>query len=150
MIECEQALQDFIVGQHACIEIGLPAVGGRDGLIEVSVGVVEPRGALIVEIGQCADFQNLGGPLVYRQGSIWKTRHNFWCALCGVCRVQPVFAKFVQPCSSCGDQLRAWVFDTVCSWYVRRESFWEALAKQHRIFLILTESLKRLFTNFRY
>jgi hypothetical protein len=46
LVEFEQPLQDGVVA-----EIGGPAVGGGDGGVEVAVGVVEPGGALVVEVG---------------------------------------------------------------------------------------------------
>jgi len=50
-VEGEEALQDLGVG-----EVGGPAVGGEDGGVEGGVGVVEPGGSLVVQVGE--------GPLV--------------------------------------------------------------------------------------
>ena len=47
LVELEQPLEDLLVG-----EIGRPAVGLCHGGIQIAVSSVEPRGALVVEIGQ--------------------------------------------------------------------------------------------------
>jgi len=49
VVQGEEPGEDFVAG-----EVGRPAVGGEDGLIEGAVSVGQPLGALIVEIGQSA------------------------------------------------------------------------------------------------
>ena len=44
-----------------CRERVGPAVGGEDGLVEGAVGVREPGGTLVVEVGEGALFQIFGG-----------------------------------------------------------------------------------------
>ena len=46
-VQVEQVLKDLAVG-----EVGRPVVGGEDGGVEGGVGVVEPGGALVVEVGE--------------------------------------------------------------------------------------------------
>lgn len=48
-VEFEQAGEDFFVGEG-----GIEAVGRGDGRVELCVRVREPRGALVVEVGQGA------------------------------------------------------------------------------------------------
>ncbi len=52
MVEGEQAGEDFLFWQ-----VRGPAVGGKDGFVESAVGVREPGGAGVVEIGEGAGFQ---------------------------------------------------------------------------------------------
>jgi hypothetical protein len=46
-VERELPFQDFVVG-----EVVGPAVGVEDGVVELAVGVLEPGGVLVVEVGQ--------------------------------------------------------------------------------------------------
>jgi hypothetical protein len=50
LVQGEQAREDFVVG-----EVGRPAVGGGDRRIQLLVDVVEPRRALVVEVGEARD-----------------------------------------------------------------------------------------------
>ncbi len=56
LIEPEQAGEDFVVGKRACAPVGGPAVGFGHGLVEDFVGVGQPGGAGVVEVGQGAFF----------------------------------------------------------------------------------------------
>ena len=49
MVQGEQAGQDIFF-----LEVGGPSVGGKDGFVECAVGVGEPLGTLVVEVGQGA------------------------------------------------------------------------------------------------
>ena len=49
MVQGEETGEDLLGGER----VG-PAVGGEDGLVEGAVGVVEPGGALVVELGERA------------------------------------------------------------------------------------------------
>lgn len=50
-------------------DVGGPAVGREDGLVEFFVGQVEPRGALVVEVGEGAFFEFFGARLVAGDGA---------------------------------------------------------------------------------
>jgi hypothetical protein len=52
VVEVEEALEDFVVGEG-----GGPAVGGGAGFVERAMGLVKPGGALVVEIGEGALLQ---------------------------------------------------------------------------------------------
>ena len=67
VIEGEEVGEDLLGG-----EVGGPAVGGEDGFVEGAVGVGEPGGASVVEVGEGALFEFVGG---------------------GVGRVEPVVAQ---------------------------------------------------------
>ena len=47
MVEGEGVGEDLLG-----VEVGRPAVGGEDGFIQGAVGVVEPGGTLVVEVGE--------------------------------------------------------------------------------------------------
>ena len=49
MVQGEEAGEDFFLG-----EVGGPAVGGEDGFVEGLVGVGEPGGSQIIEVGEGA------------------------------------------------------------------------------------------------
>ena len=51
-VEGEEALEDLGVG-----EVGGPVVGGEDGGVEGGVGVVEPGGSLVVQVGEGPLFE---------------------------------------------------------------------------------------------
>ena len=63
-IEFEECGEEFVVGHGR-----RPAVGGEDGVVELAVDVVEPGGALVVEIGEGAFFEFFGGRLVAGDGA---------------------------------------------------------------------------------
>jgi len=48
-VEREQAREDFLVG-----DIGRPAVGVEDGIVEFAMGEGQPCGALVVQVGERA------------------------------------------------------------------------------------------------
>ena len=52
MVEGEETGEYLLGG-----EVGGPAVGGEDGFVEGAVGVGEPGGTLVVEVGEGAFFQ---------------------------------------------------------------------------------------------
>jgi hypothetical protein len=52
VVEGQEAGEDLLGGEG----VG-PGVGGEDGLVEGAVGVVEPGGALVVEVGEGALFE---------------------------------------------------------------------------------------------
>ena len=58
-IQLEELGEKFVVGQGR-----RPAVGGEDGGVELAVDVVEPRRALVVEIGEGAFFEFFGAGLI--------------------------------------------------------------------------------------
>ncbi len=58
LVQFEQAGKDFVVGQQACAPVVAPAVGLGHRFIERLVGVVQPCGAGVVEVGQGALFQD--------------------------------------------------------------------------------------------
>jgi hypothetical protein len=49
-VQCQEAGEDIVVG-----EVGGPAVGGGHGGVEGGMGVGQPGGTLVVEIGEGAD-----------------------------------------------------------------------------------------------
>ena len=51
MVEGEE-MGEYLLGG----EVGGPAVGGEDGFVEGAVGVGEPGGTLVVEVGEGAFF----------------------------------------------------------------------------------------------
>ena len=55
-VELEEAGQDVLIGDVFFRNYG-PAVGGEDGLVEFAVGVLEPGGIFVVEVGEGALFQ---------------------------------------------------------------------------------------------
>jgi hypothetical protein len=59
VVEGEEASEDFVAG-----EVGGPAVGGKDSLVEGAMGVIEPSAlafvAQVVEVGEGAVLQLLG------------------------------------------------------------------------------------------
>src|SRR6185437_17134988 len=85
VIEGEEAFEDLGVGEG-----GGPAVGGEDGFVEGAVGVGEPGGAFIVEVGEGALFEV-----------------GFW----SVRRVQPGVASRDEFAGGGGDGLDARVVD---------------------------------------
>src|ERR1035441_7697543 len=56
MVEGEESGEDLLGG-----EVGGPAVGGEGGFVEGAVGVREPGGALVVEVGQGAFLEVFRG-----------------------------------------------------------------------------------------
>jgi hypothetical protein len=57
VIQGQEAGEDFVFG-----EVGGPTVGGEYGFVEGAMGVGEPFGALVVEVGEGAFFKDrLGG-----------------------------------------------------------------------------------------
>jgi len=56
VVEGEEVAEDLLGGQ-----VGWPAVGGKDGLVEGAVGVFQPGalagGAQVVELGEGAGFE---------------------------------------------------------------------------------------------
>ena len=84
VIEGEEAAEDLVAS-----EVGGPAVGGEDGFVKGAMGVGEPFGALVVEVGESA----LGQP-----GRI------------DVGRVEPVVAEADELTGGVGDGFDAEVF----------------------------------------
>ena len=59
LIQRQQLLEDLLVAH-----LGLPAVGGEDGGVELGVGEGEPGGALVVEVRQGALLELRGARVV--------------------------------------------------------------------------------------
>ena len=108
-VERQQPRQRVFLG-----DILRPAIGGRDRPVEIAMRVVEPRRALVVEIGQRALFEHRGGPGIHRQDAVGIARHDLRHAPHEVGRVQPRLAQFVEPLRRLGDRDRARVL-CVCS-----------------------------------
>jgi hypothetical protein len=84
VIQGQEAGEDFVFG-----EVGGPTVGGEYGFVEGAMGVGEPFGALIVEVGEGALLED---------------------GLGGVRRVEPDVTKANEFAGGVGDGFDAWVF----------------------------------------
>jgi hypothetical protein len=54
VVEGEEVGEDLLGGEGLTINFQRPAVDGEDGLVEGALGVREPGGALVVEVGEGA------------------------------------------------------------------------------------------------
>ena len=59
-VQLQKPLQQLVVA-----DARLPAVGGKDRLVELAVGKVQPRRTLVVEVGERPLFQALGAIRVF-------------------------------------------------------------------------------------
>ena len=76
-----------------------PAVGFGYCFAQGFVGVVEPCGAGVVEVGEGAFLEFLGRCVVFGQDAVRVARDHLWHSVDKVGRVEPVFAEFVEPFS---------------------------------------------------
>ena len=125
LIELEQAREDFVVGERARAPVVAPAVGFGHRFIQRLVGVVEPCGTGVVEVGQGARLEDLGGGLVLRQQAVWVAGDHLGNPVHEVGGVQPVFALGVQVGGGGGDLLRARVGGIVGGGNVGRQPLGE-------------------------
>lgn len=54
LAEVKQSGKDFIVEKDTSAPVTTPAIGLGDSFIQITVGVVEPRGSGIIEVCECA------------------------------------------------------------------------------------------------
>lgn len=79
------------------------------------MGMVEPSGAGVVEIGESAFFQFLRGSLVLGQDAVGIAFDHFGHSLDKLRRVEPVLAQLVEPRRRCRNSLRAWIIGVALS-----------------------------------
>jgi hypothetical protein len=94
LVELKEPREDLVVRK-----VGRPAIGGGDGGVELAVGVVEPGGALVVEIGEGALLQDCGGLIVDWYEAVRVPGRHLRHALDEIGRVEPSLAQLVEPCA---------------------------------------------------
>ena len=75
-------------------DVGGPAVGGGDGLVERGLGVAEPLGTGVAEVGQRAGFEGLCGLFVAGDGAHGIAGHGFIDPRHPFGRIEPAVAQF--------------------------------------------------------
>ena len=54
VVEGEETFEDLLGSEGLVVDFDGPAIGGEDGFVEGAVGVGEPGGTLVVQIGGCS------------------------------------------------------------------------------------------------
>jgi hypothetical protein len=104
-----------------------PAIGRRNRPVEVAMRVVEPRRALVVQIGQCSLLQDRRGPRIDQQDAVGITRHDFRLAPHQIRRVQPRLAQLIEPPRRLGDRHHPRVIGVLGGREVRRQPLGEGM-----------------------
>jgi hypothetical protein len=87
------------------------------------MGAVEPRRALVVEIGQGALFEKRGGAVVDRRDVVREAQHDLWYPLDQIGRVRPRLAQLVEPPRRLGDRDSARIAGIIGGRDVWRQAF---------------------------
>src|SRR5712664_4560942 len=88
LVQFKKALENFLFGRIAVSRVRIfrlgavgqflgPAIGGGHGAVEIAMGVRQPRRPLVVEIGERALLQLLGGVQALRYDAVGIARYNF-------------------------------------------------------------------------
>lgn len=99
-VQFQQPGEDFFVG-----EVGGPVVGGGDGGVQVAVGVGEPGGAGVVEVGEGALLEFGGGRGVHGDEAVGVAGDDLGLAADELGRVEPRLAQVVEAADRIGDSL---------------------------------------------
>ena len=97
-------------------DVARPSICLRNCGVQGFVGMGQPRGPCVVELGQCPLLQSSGCVGVARHRSLWVARYGFLDPLNPFGRVQPAVAERDQVPGGIGNGNRTWVRGVIGRW----------------------------------